>query len=388
VQVRSEPLTYDRHAPTSFFRDLVLSAKKDPGASARIARYEQEIRVLIEGNDERALRVLGRAGVESRVAPNRVPGTGGNFAVPLWLIEDFATAPRTGRVLGDLIPSFPLPHGIGSVNIPRLTTGTATAGTIDGAPVPEQDIVDAAVSSTVVTIAGEGDFPLQMLEQSPADAHLDWAIFKDLGEDADYRLEQQLLFGTGTPTAAGGQLLGVTNVTGINTVTYTDGSPTLSEMYSSFGKAGAQISDNRKKPPECWLMTGSRWFWIATSEDDQHRPITPPDTSPPPPTTSGAQAIGALAGRLPVYIDDAIPATYSGTSLTPGGGTQDLVICLRPDDLMLFESEPVMLALEEVGSGSLQVRLQLRKYVAALTGRYPSGISVVCGTGFTVQSGF
>jgi len=38
-------------------------------------------------------------------------------------------------------------------------------------------------------------------------------------------------------------------------------------------------------------------------------------------------------------------------------------------------------------SGTLSVRFQLHRYVAALTGRYPTGTAVLAGTGMAVQAG-
>lgn len=390
VKVKNEPLTYHRHARYSYLQDLALRASgHDRDAIARLERHGVEMDVELAPIEAQRQREFQGASLEYRVNPNRTTGQGGYFAPPIWLNELFATAPRAERVLADLMPTFPLPAGVQSVNLPRLTTGTKTNATPDDSAVTDQDAVEAQVASPVVPIAGMGDVALQLLEQSPAGAHLDYVFFKDLQEDYDYQLGQQLYSGTGSgSTGVLGQFYGLLNLSGINAVTYTSASPLFSQsttpannMYYWFGQMSAQIGDNRKRRPECWLMTTSRWSWIATSVDNQGRPIVPPDLAPPRRDGDGGpQAVSSMLG-WPVYVDDSIPTNLSD-------GKQDRVIACRPSDLILLEGAPhTQVALEPL-SGTLQARLRLHRYVAAITGRYPTGISVISGTGMDVQSGF
>jgi HK97 family phage major capsid protein len=331
------------------------------------------------------------AEMENRAAPSRTPGQGGFFAPPLWLNQQFATAPRPKRVLAELIPGFPLPAGAQSINLPIITknNGTATRPQVDDGQVADGDILDAPGSSRVATITGEADVPLQLLEQSPAGAHLDFALFKDLTEDYDAQLEYQLLFGTGTgsPTVDY-QLQGIATMAGINNQVFTSATPSFSagtvgnNLYPFMGQAAAQIGDLRRLPPEAWLTTTSRWSWVATSVDNGNRPIVPPDLHPPVHDgTGGPEAVSADLG-WPVFCDDAIPTTLGA------GANQDVIIVCRPSDLLLFEAEPRNAVLTEVLSGTLGARIQLRNYVAAITNRYPSGVAVISGTGLVVQSGF
>lgn len=375
ARVRSEPLTYARHAAVSYFQDL---ARKDSDAAsqARLARHAAEMRVELAERDK---RLVLHPDAEYRTNPNRTDGTGGYFSPPLWLIDQYATAPRPRRAIGDLAPRFALPPGTSQVNVPVVTTGNATGPTNDDAPAFSRDMVDSSTSSTVVTISGQADVALQLLEQSPANAALDWAVFKDLTESYDHQLENLLTAGNGSAA----QFTGVTQVANINTVAYTTGSPTLAGLYPLLGQAVARVGNTRLLPPECWLMRSSRWAWIASALDDQHRPIVPPDTSDAPePPAGGPRPIGALLGRWPVYLSDSISATQGA------GANQDQIICLRPSDLLLFESEPRDAVMYDVLSGTLQARIQLHGYAAAITGRYPSGISVISGTGMAVQANF
>lgn len=378
VQVVSEPLTYHRHSRTSFFRDMVL-ASRDVGAAQRLERHSNEMRVISEKRNAEAWQRINDAKFETRTLPDTSAGTGGNFTVPLWLNDEFATAPRPNRVLANLIRNrFDLPDGVSSVNVPILTTGTLTAPMVDNADGTDQDIEDAASSSTVATIEGHSDQALQLLEQSPAGAHMDWAIFEDLTADADAQLEAQLLSGAG---AASKQILGVLNVSGTVGVTYTDGSPTGSALYPYLGQAGARVGNNRKLAPECWLMRTARWMWLTTSEDTAQLPFGIPapfflgdDTRTPNPVSG--------IGGFPVFTDDALPANLGD------GENQDVIAALRPSDLILLEGTPVTSVMREPLSSTLGVRLQFHQKVAAITNRYPSGISPITGTGLVVQTGF
>src|SRR5581483_10166458 len=175
---------------------------------------------------------------------------------------------------------------------------------------------------------------------------------KDLTEAYDSQLETQLLNGSG----AAGQLFGLLNVSGISTVTYTDGTPTATEMFTYLGQAVAAVGKNRKLPPECWLMNTSRLAWLGSSEDSQNRPLMIADRD-------GAGDVDLLA--YPVELTDAMPVTLSGN--------QDAIIACRPSDSLLFESAPHARVHLDVLSGTLQARIQLHCYVAALMGRYPTG---------------
>ena len=131
VTVRSEPLTYDRHGPHSFFRDLALATiNGDPVCQARLDRHAMEL----------------------RVNPNTTDGTGGYFSPPAWLNQEFATANRAVRVLADLYPHFPLPKGVSQVSLPLMTTGTTVGAQNPDGAVPDGDVVDATHSPTLYVV--------------------------------------------------------------------------------------------------------------------------------------------------------------------------------------------------------------------------------------------
>jgi Phage capsid family len=363
TRVLREPLTYERHAAHSYFADLALGARGDARANNRLARHADEMRVEVPKREMRAFAVPGD--IETRTTPSRTGGAGGSFSPPLWLIDEFASVARPKRVLSAKVPTFGMPAGAQSISLPQMLTGTKTGEVADLQAVPDGDVTDSPFTSPVMPIAGQADIALQLLEQSPRGAHFDWVTFRDLTEDYDAQLESYVLYGTG----AGGQFYGITRASGVNTVTYTDASPTGSEMFPFIGQALAKAANARKMPPETWLATTSRWVWLGTQEDNANRPLVLSNHE-------GLDPIGSLVG-FPVSLDEAITTTNG----------QDTLITGRPSDMILLESLPQTSVMFEPLSGELGVRLQLHGYTAFLN-RYPSGVAVVSGTGMTVQTGF
>jgi hypothetical protein len=388
ARVIAEPLTYDLRANpgASYFADKYRSTfLSDPAAQARLERHESEMHVELRAREaapsER--RYKGDVIEPAATFERRTTWTSGPSTPPLWLVDQLAIMPRANRVLADLVPSFPLPKGVSSVNIPRLTVGTSARVTPPATPVPEGDFQDAATYSPCASIPGFLDVPLPMLEQSGRlGAHLDQLVWRDLLSAYDEQLEIQMWAGLGG-TGPNAQLLGVTNVPGIASVVYTDASPTAVAAYAYLGQVYGSISDARKIRPECWAMRGGRWAWWCTSEDEEMRPLGVPDAHNPPPVTPDGvpDPAGALLG-LPVFTSEAIPR-----SLPAPGGSEDEVIGLRPSDLLLWESEPQLATFTEPVSGTLEARIRMHTYCAFIGGRWPSGISTLTGTGMTVPAG-
>lgn len=316
---------------------------------------------------------------EHRANPSRTPGARGNFDPPSWLIEDYAMRRRPERVLADLARQYPLPVGVQSVNVPILSTGTNAQAEPDLQADTDQDIIDTATTSPVVTISGQSDASMQLLEQSPRNAAFDALMFADLANAADADLEQMMTAGTGT----GGQFTGIANISGVTTVTYTSGSPTAGAFYTATAQAGAQLADARSLRPDAYVMRFGRWAWLAAQEDDQHRPFVPPTdrfiTVGNGPT--GPTPIGSIVG-VPVVTSEALPTTL-GTA-----ANQDIVYAVRSSDFLLFEGEPNLRVHTEVLSGTLSCRIQLHKYCAAILGRYPSSIAQVTGSGMAYPSSY
>lgn len=390
ARVTSEPMTYNRHnQTTSYFMDLARSSmRNDTEAAARLQRHAQELDVELPAREKRrdaAARQEMRgvdnlkdehreSAFERRANPNRTDGQGGYFVPPLWLVDEFIDFPRFGRTVANDVQNLTLPGGTDSVNLPKINTGTKTAvQTADGGAVTSVDMTDTFVNAPVRTIAGQQDVAMQLLDQSPVS--FDRILYQDLIADLNQQVDLQVLNGTGL----NGQALGIFNVSGINSVTSTAGSTTLITLYGPMIKLLSQIAKNRKMMPTGLYMTPTRWFWGAATLDSQNRPLILPDAnSPMNPMAlqSGATEVEGPVGRLlstRISVDGNIPVTF-------GGGTEDKIFALRASDLYLWEGAMRTRVLQEVLSGTLQVRFQVFQYFAFMPHRRPESISVLSGS--------
>jgi hypothetical protein len=91
--------------------------------------------------------------------------------------------------------------------------------------------------------------------------------------------------------------------------------------------------------------------------------------------------VGEVFG-IPIYVDANIPSTAGA------GANQDTIYASKFDDLYLYEGAIRSRVLLEPLSGTLQVRVQLYNYVAALVDRFPVGTSAINGTGLISPAGF
>ncbi|MFI5801049.1 phage major capsid protein [Streptomyces sp. NPDC051677] len=361
----NEPRTYTRGNGRSYLQDLarVKLGMDDGTAIERLQRHAQDVSETPEFRDL-----------------NRTDGNGGYFVPPLWLMSQFVELARAGRAYANLVTNQPLPPGTDSINIPKVATGTTTAiQTADNGAVSETDLTDASVPAPVKTIAGQQDVAIQLLDQSPVS--FDEVIFRDLTADYATKLDVQVISGTGSS----GQVTGVRNTANIETVTYTDASPTVAELYSKIADAVQRVHTLRFMPPTVIVMHPRRWAWFLAATDTNGRPLVVPQAGNPQNAiaTLGAVAAEQVVGQmhgLPVVTDPSMPITL-------GAGTnEDVIHILRASDLLLFESGIRSRVLPDVGSGTLTVRLQVYGYLAFTAARYPKSIVEVTGTGLVQPS--
>jgi len=248
--------TYHRGATSpSFFRDVWTAQRGDADASDRLRRNAREV-----GMESRALGNTGATG-----------GSGGEFAPPAWIIDQYVKLARPGRVTADLFHREDLPAGVSSVNIPKIATGTTVAPqTTQNTAVAQTDITSTSLSSGVTSLAGKQVVSQQLLDQGGI--RVDEVILEDLSADLARQLGTQALTGSGT----GGQLKGFLTATSSNVVTWTQATPTASGFYAQLAKLQGQINATRYKAPDACVMHPRRWAWFASFTDSTGRPLVVP----------------------------------------------------------------------------------------------------------------
>ncbi|MBO0676798.1 phage major capsid protein [Mycolicibacterium sp. S2-37] len=362
VTVTNEHRTYEKGNGKSYVQDLLAR-------SFGVADEDVTGRLMQHGNEVRAL--------------NRTDGTGGYLVPPAWLMDRFIELARAGRAYANLVPSEALPPGTDSINIPKISTGTATAiQTADNTAIEEVDLTDTSVQCGVKTIAGAQALSIQALEQSPL--NFDEIIFRDLAGDYATKLDLQVISGSNT----GNQVKGVRNASGIITVTATDAGSQLSKVKTAYQKiadAIQQIHTSRFMAPEVIVMHPRRWaaFQAVFAGDD--RPFVAGSGAPSVPQIgifSGVvsqQVVGALHG-LPVVTDPNLPTTL-------GAGTnEDVIHVLRASDLLLFESGIRARTLDQTRADNLTILLQIYGFLAFTAERQPKSVCEIGGTALTAPT--
>lgn len=353
VEVKSEPNpVYRKDNPgVSFFRDLFHSSRGDVDARQRLV--DSQVRALSTG-----------------------AGAGGQFAPPLWLVEDFVAYARPGRVTADLMQKDALPEGVSSINLPTVATGTATAvQATQNSAVQSTDLTTSSVSSGITTIAGQQTVAMQLLAQSGIP--FDRVILADLARAYAAEVDVQVINGSGLA----GQLTGILNTASINAQTYTDAAPAVvgaGKFYSQVVQAINLVNTNRFLPPTAIVMHPRRWAWVLNALDTANRPLVVPNGPAFNQLATGSEAAQGAAGTLlgvPVYVDPNIPTNL-------GAGTnQDPVIVMRADDLWLYESALQTASFDATYANQASILFRVLGYSAFIPNRYPKSIAVINGTG-------
>jgi HK97 family phage major capsid protein len=355
-----------RDGRPSFLTDLYFSQiRRDPSAGERLARHGREVEVDNPGYSKRAVNT----------------GAVSGFTPPQYLVELWAELARAGRPVSNLCTSFPLPETGMVVNIPRVTTGTSVAAQAsENATVSNQDLDDTLLATNVNTYAGYVDVSRQAIERGVIVQELNLG---DLAADYNAKLDAAVINGAGSA----GTHLGILNVAAINTITYTDATPTVPELWPKAADAVRQVVSQRFTGPTGICMTPLCWGWILSERDTAGRPLVDMNS-----TGANAAAIGnppmyeGSAGTLfgvPVYLSGGIPSNL-------GAGTNETRIVVADfRDLVLLEDQsnaPAQLRFDEPLSNSLGVRLLAYGYSAFAGGRQPKAISVISGTGLIVPA--
>lgn len=374
VRVGEEERVYRPDVRSSFFGDAL--AQREGRASA--------------GAVDRLRRHAEQEEYESRDAEQRDVGTSafGGLVVPQYLVDEFAPMLRDGRAFLNAIRRLPLPPEGMVFTIPRAQTGTAVApqATQNSAVQETNADFDNDLTVNVRTFAGLQDVSRQSLERGTPG--IDRLVYADLVADYSEKVDTSAIADDGT----NGTHVGLLNITGENTVTYTDASPTVPEFWPKQADATTQIANTRRKPPTFWLMHGRRWGWLTAALDSANRPLVGivADAAQAVNVMGVARAgmfgegqiVGLLAG-LPVVIDNNVPINL-------GGGTnEDRVFAIRGEDPIIWEENdgmPRELRFDEVGSGTLTVRLLVYGYSAFTAERRPEGVTTMAGTGLATPT--
>ena len=311
VHVGNEPTTYNPGSEHSFFVDAYRSRfMGDQVCAERLQRHGVEV------SRNEGFEVSRDVGTSAF----------GALVVPQYLTELYA--PRPGRSpVREHLHEPPAARRGHDPQHPRGTTGTATAAQAnENDAVQETNFDETTLAVSVRTYAGQQDVSRQSLERGRG---IDQIIYADLAADYATKLDTALLMGAGTS----GTHLGVTEVSSINAVTYTGAGPTVAEFFPKLHDAIQQVNSNRYLPASVIVMHPRRWGWfqsgLSTSFPIASQAGAPVNSVAVNQAVAYGQVVGQIGG-LPVV-------TGANIATDQGGGTEDSVLVLRAEDMLLWE---------------------------------------------------
>lgn len=332
----------------SFFSDLFARGQGDGEARARLESSNAEHRDMANAST-----------------------TGGDFLPQLYLADLWVSPSIANRPFADALPKMDLPPTGTTIAIPHLSSGVSVAARSDGGAVSETDGVTANIEHFVNEISGQVDIGRIALTRSAPG--LDAVIGETLVRRYNAYLDTQCLSGSGTAP----QHLGIRGVSGVNTVAYTDASPTAAEIYPKIYNAIEKIATARAGDvlADAVVMHPRRAAWLASNLSSTFPLFQNGALN----QAGGRQASGFVEsfGGLKVILDGNVGVLYGAST------NEDEVYVVASQDLYLAEGPLMAKVYEDIGSGSGLIRIQIYAASALLSKRYPGSISVIAGTGLT-----
>ena len=359
--VTREARTYSPEGDASFVKDAFTAKfSNDYAASERLARHSREEEI-----------------------ERRSVGTG-NFAglvIPQYLVDLAAPYARAGRPTADFATNkMALPAAGMTLNISRMTTGTSTAvQAAENDAISNTNADDTLLTVNVRTIAGQQDISKQAIERGTG---IDQFIIQDLIRGWHTTLDNQILNGTGNS----GQILGITDTSGVNTVAFTEASPTVAELYPKLADAYQKIQTSVFQNPTHWIMHPRRLAFLLAGVDGSQRPLVLPALNGP--MNAVATGAGAAAYGNSGYTMMGLPIIADANVRTDYDGDQDRIFCVNAGELHLWEQagSPFALNFDATGAGSLTIKSVVYGYSAFTAGRYPGAVSIISGTGLVAPT--
>lgn len=348
--VKAEPRTYTEKSGHSFLRDAYNAQfNGDFAARERLSRHMNEERV--ERRDVTSANFTG-------------------LVVPQYLTDLAAPFARAGRPTADVARKHQLPASGLTLNISRVTTGSSVAEQTEGAAVSETNMDDTLLTITVKTFAGQQNVSRQALERGTG---IDALVMADLV--------------SAYHTSLDADVINTIKVGNGNTVTYTDASPSVAELYPKFLDAVQKIQTNFFAGPNVVVMHPRRLAWILAAVDSTNRPLALPQSHNPMNTVAtGAGSVvygnsGYTIAGLPVVTDANVPTDLNGD--------QDAIYIGNTQELHLWEEgdgSPMMLRFEQPKGAELDVQMIVYGYSANTVGRYPKAWAEIIGSGLAAPT--
>lgn len=348
--VKSEARTYRAGGEHSFVADAYAAQfNGDYAAKDRLARHMNEERV--ERRDVTSANFSG-------------------LVVPQYLTDLAAPLARAGRPTADIARKHQLPPAGLTLNISKVTTGSSVAAQTEGAAVSETNMDDTLLTINVNTYAGQQNVSRQALERGTG---VDSLVMADLVSAYHTALDAAVV----AEVKAGNG----------NTVTYTDASPSVAELYPKLLDAVQKIQTSFFAGPNVIVMHPRRLAWILAAVDTTNRPLALPVGNGN--FNSVAVGQGSVVYGNSGYTIAGLPVVTDANVTTTDNGDQDAIYIGNSQELHLWEEgtgEPMMLRFEQPKGAELDVQMIVYGYSAFTVRRYPKAWAEIIGTGLAAPT--
>lgn len=253
-----------------------------------------------------------------------------------------------------------------TLQIAQQTGGLTAAWTDELATKTAADFTFGQISVSVFTAAGLAVVSNQLLQD--ANPSIDGLINSDLARRLATLEEVAFINGSGT-----GQPRGILNTSGVNSVTYTDATPTAGETLDYIVDAIAKTQDEGKTEPTDIVLHPKIWTRLIKSrESDGHYTIEASYNSRSP---QSSLPVRTLFG-LPVTLSYNVP-----TNLGAGTNESRIIVGDFKQGLILDRQGVVIDDSSHVYFTTNQTVFRGESRVGFTAGRDPKAFTVIGGTG-------
>ncbi len=351
------------YAPGSghVFADDVLAAARGAGKEAAAA-YDRLERSNAELRDHGI--TVGSPGANFVVPPTRLPGE----------IVEYRRFPSA---LADAVGSKPLDDSVNAISIPTVTTGLTASEQTENNAFATGNIAGGEVTAEVKTYGVYYDVSKRAVRRTQP--HVQDVLMDEAHRAVNDKVGTHMYYGSGV----GDQILGLANVAGKLTATYTDATPTAVELVDVLEAAeGVQVETN-KREVEAYAVTPRLWSWLKRMRDSQGNRVV---------NVYGrnANAIGGGdgpvqaggfsgdIGGIPVLVDGHIVKNLGA------GNNQTEIYLVTLSDYRLWESPDYV----DIGTAAVvhmgKERFVVSRDVLWLPNLRPAGTTQVSGTGLII----
>lgn len=388
ASVGAEPLTYsEAHPENSYYRDMFAASSPSSSgytqARERLQRHQEEVSALASTNSQnktvrsQSIAVRNYAREEKR-ATSTGSGSMGDFAPPLYFLEDYAAYRTYGRTLIDVLKHMPMPETGMTFNLPKITTptqGVNQGG--DNTSITSRDMVAAYNTGTLQTVADNLIVSQQYLDRVGPGIQGDRIIHDDQSRQLNRALN---LYGWSQFYANAGSAA-FSSTASFNS--------NVSEFRRQlFGlKAVIRRTDGVVAYPTHLVLDGAVWEQIAASYDSTGRPFTVPSGEAFNPIATGQATnvpegfTGYKLADLPVFVDEAAWVQQEASFFGGSSSSYNHVAAVLAADLFGYwlEGAPVVRVLPQPYANQLSVLVQSFSYCAFVP-EYPGTAQGLTGT--------